>query len=340
MKKILSIDGGGIRGIIPGQVLIALEAKIQQKTGNPEARIADFFDFFAGTSTGGILTCILLCPSDDDPKKARFSAKEAVELYIKNGNKIFDAGLWHKITSLNGIAEEKYEANGLENCLQTYFNELKLNELLKPCIITAYDIDRRETKFFAQHDFAIQGDKANFFIKDVCRATSAAPTYFEAELIKSISGVSYPCVDGGVFANNPALCAYSEVRNAKGSPTAKDMFIVSIGTGSADERYRYKQAKNWGAIGWVKPVIDIMMSGAAEITDYHLVKMFSADGNLDNYIRIQPNSLRDANPQMDDVSKENIQALVEVGIETAENCPELDKIVEMLLNDKDAVEFI
>jgi patatin-like phospholipase/acyl hydrolase len=339
MKKILSLDGGGIRGIIPGQVLIALETKLQQKSGNPDARIADYFDFFAGTSTGGILTCILLCPSETGPKKARFSAKEAVELYVNNGNKIFDASTWHKVVSLNGVAEEKYEAKGIEDCLHTYFGDLKLNQLLKPCIITSYDIERRETKFFAQQDFALLGDKANFYIKDVCRATSAAPTYFEAELIKSISGVSYACVDGGVFANNPTLCAYSEVRNAKDNPTAKNMFVVSIGTGSTAEKYEYKKAKNWGAIGWVKPVIDIMMSGAAEVTDYHMKKMFSADGHLGNYVRIQPSGLGDANPQMDDASKENIQALIEVGIETAENCPDLDKIVETLLNDKDSVEF-
>jgi patatin-like phospholipase/acyl hydrolase len=339
MKKILSLDGGGIRGIIPGQILVTLETKLQKKSGNPDARIADYFDFFAGTSTGGILTCILLCPSATDPKKARFSAKEAVELYVNNGNKIFDASFWHKIVSLGGIAEEKYEATGIESCLKTYFSELKLNELLKPCIITSYDIERRETKFFAQQDYALWGDEANFYIKDVCRATSAAPTYFETELVKSLSGVKYACVDGGVFANNPTLCAYSEVRNAKGNPTAKDMFVVSIGTGSTAQRYPYKKAKNWGAIGWVKPVIDIMMSGAAEVTDYTMVKMFSAEDHLKNYVRIQPSNLGDADPQMDDAAKENIEALIQVGIETAQNCPDLDRIVDMLLNDKDSVEF-
>jgi patatin-like phospholipase/acyl hydrolase len=267
MKKILSIDGGGIRGIVPGQVLVALENKLQQRTNNPEARIADFFDFFAGTSTGGILTCILLCPSATEAGKSRFSAKEAVDLYVQNGSKIFEAGFWHKVVSLNGVAKEKYEVDGLNKCLNDYFNELKISELLKPCIITSYDIENRETKFFAQHDFKLKGAEADFLLKDVCRATSAAPTYFAPEQIKSLSGVAYACVDGGVFANNPALCAYSEVRNAKDEPTAKEMFIVSIGTGSQVEAYPYDKAKNWGEIGWVKPVIDIMMSGAAEVTE-------------------------------------------------------------------------
>lgn len=339
MKKILSIDGGGIRGIVPGQVLVALETKLQQKTKNPDAKVSDFFDFFAGTSTGGILTCVLLCPSKDNPKTARFSAKDAVELYIENGDKIFDATVRHKIMTFDGILGAKYEKEGIEGCLLKYFGDLKLSQLLKPCIITSYDIERRQTKFFAQQDFDLWGDMANFLVKDVCRATSAAPTYFETELVKSVTGVSYACVDGGMFANNPALCAYSEVRNAKGSPTSNDMFVVSLGTGSQEKPYPYKDAKDWGAIGWVKPVLDIMMSGASEVADFQMQKMFSAHGNEANYVRIQPTNLRDADPAMDNVKKENIQALVELGTETAENCSDLDRIVDVLLAGPDPVEF-
>lgn len=339
MKKILSIDGGGIRGIIPGQILVALEDKLQKRTNDPKARIANYFDFFAGTSTGGILTCILLCPSFTEPGAARFSAKEAVDLYIQNGAKIFEAGFWHKLISLNGVAHEKYEAKGIERCLSEYFGELKLSELLKPCIITAYDIENRETKFFAQHDFKLKGEQADFLVKDVCRATSAAPTYFAPELIQSLSGVSYACVDGGVFANNPGLCAYSEVRNAKGNPTASDMFLVSIGTGSEAAAYPYIKAKDWGEIGWVKPVIDMMMSGAAEVTDYHLNKMFAAGHNQQNYVRIQPSGLGRAQPEMDNASAENIRALIALGTDTAQNCKELDRIVEVLIGENDPVEF-
>lgn len=207
MKKILSIDGGGIRGIIPGQVLVALEEKLQVKSGNPKARIADFFDFFAGTSTGGILTCISLCPSNNDPTTAKFSAQEAVDLYKEHGNKIFDLTIWERVANPWGVLDEKYNATALEQLLKEYLGDIKLSELLKPCLITAYDIDRRSSHFFNQHDCALLGEGADVVVRDVCRATSAAPTYFEAAQIKSCSGVSYPLVDGGVFANNPTLCA-------------------------------------------------------------------------------------------------------------------------------------
>jgi len=339
MKKILSIDGGGIRGIIPGQVLVALEKKLQEKTGK-ESRLADYFDFFAGTSTGGILTCICLCPSENDPSKARFSAQEAVNLYVENGDDIFSVPFWKKVQSGGGNLDEKYPATKLEEALKRYFGDLRLSQLLKPCLIPSYDIDKRKANFFCQHDFKEKGDEKDFLVREVCRATSAAPTYFETAMVHSMSGAPFPLVDGGVFANNPALCAYSEVRNAVDQPTAKEMLIVSLGTGSENKSYPYDKAKNWGAIGWIKPVIDIMMAGAAEVTHYHLLKMFSARGNDANYIRLQPADLGAADPDMDNASDKNIQALVEVGRKTAESCnAELDRIVDILIKDKDKVEF-
>ncbi|MBB6609992.1 patatin-like phospholipase family protein [Pontibacter sp. Tf4] len=340
MKRILSIDGGGIRGIIPGQVLVALEEKLQHRSGNSDARLADYFDFFAGTSTGGILTCISLCPSELDPTKARFSAQEAVDLYVHYGKDIFDVTLWQQLQSGFGTFDEKYNASALEELLERYFGELRLSQLLKPCLIPAYDTERRAAHFFAQHDSNKLGAGADFLVRDVCRATSAAPTYFETAMVRSCSGVPYSLVDGGVFANNPALCAYSEVRNAMGNPSAKDMFLVSLGTGSMHTPYDYTEAKDWGAIGWIRPVIDIMMAGASETTDYHLSKMFSAGGNEANYVRIQPAWMGNASLDMDNATAANIQALVEVGVETAQNCAaELDRIVDVLLAGTDPVEY-
>src|SRR5690606_20999929 len=99
MKKILSIDGGGMRGIIPGMFLVSLEHKLKKQSGNPDAAIVDYFDFFAGTSTGGILTCLLLCPSEKDPLRPQFSAKEALDMYLNYGTNIFKAGFFKRLLS-------------------------------------------------------------------------------------------------------------------------------------------------------------------------------------------------------------------------------------------------
>ncbi|MBX9850505.1 MAG: patatin-like phospholipase family protein [Cytophagaceae bacterium] len=329
--RILSIDGGGIRGIIPGQILIQLEKIIQKKTGNPDARIADYFDFFAGTSTGGILTCILLCP--DEKSRPLFTAEQAVNLYLQKGGAIFKRTALKNFLSLGGLSDEKYNEDALEKSLNEYFKTTKLSQLLKPCLIPAYEIDRRYAHFFTQHD-AQTKPGYDFLIKDVARATSAAPTYFEAAKIKSTSEVAYTLVDGGVFANNPAMCAFCEVSDLfkKDKPLPiENMLMLSLGTGNVKKPYAYNAAKNWGAIGWVRPVIDIMMSGVSETVEYQLGKLFDSQGRKDQYLRINPD-LGHANSDMDDASLKNLNALKEAGIYCSEKYyDELARMADLLI---------
>jgi len=335
--RILSIDGGGIRGIIPGQILVKLEQKLneaEEKKGNknPEARIADYFDLVAGSSTGGILTCALLCPQSGHALKSKFTAQQVVDLYLKYGKQIFKRRFKQKIRSLFGWTDEKFSAASLYNKLEEYFGETMLSELRKPCVITSYDIERRHGHFFAQHDAKKMPDY-NFKVKDVARSTSAAPTYFECASIKSAEDVTCYLIDGGVFVNNPALCAYAEARQLF-KIGAKDMLILSLGTGSADKSFLYKKARNWGKIGWLRPLIDIMMSGAAEVVNFQLKQIYETVKAKGQYVRINPNLKDNANikPEMDDVSDENITALKELGTITAEQCnKELDKVVSMLV---------
>ena len=297
MKKvrILSIDGGGIRGILPGIILTRLEKKLQVKTGNDNLRLSDMFDFMAGTSTGGILTLAYLTPNEDN--RPKLTAQDAVNIYLERGDKIFDANLWQKIKSGKGIIDEKYNASELEEALDDTFGDLKLSNLLKPCIISSYDIRNGNPHFFKQHKS--ENKIYNFKVKDVARATSAAPTYFETARIKNDLSTPFPLIDGGVFVNNPALVAYSEVRNMEfnninQSPTAKDMMIVSIGTGSTSKKYDYEKTKDWGAIGWIKPIIEIMMSGNSQTVHYHLKQIFGTlnENDKKDYLRSLRNPLR------------------------------------------------
>ncbi len=175
--RILSIDGGGIRGLIPARILVSLERKLQQRSGRSDARIADFFDLIAGTSTGGLITCLLLAPGKNEWTPA-FSAQDIADLYQDHGAEIFHASLGKRLRSLDGLLDERYEADGLERLIEDRVGDLWLSQLLKPCLITAYDVTQRKTKFFTQHD--ARNDDKDYQIKVVARATSAAPTYFEA----------------------------------------------------------------------------------------------------------------------------------------------------------------
>ncbi len=335
--RILSIDGGGIRGIIPGCVLVTLEEKLQKKAGDPKVRIADYFDMVAGTSTGGILSCILLCPGSHlNPTRPRFTAKEAVALYLEKGDSIFSVPTLHRIRSLGGLADEKYPADGLEKSLREYFTDLRLSELLRPTVITAYDIKRRNTFFFKQHLARVEGSSnpgRDFLVRDVARATSAAPTYFEVPQIESLHGVPYPLVDGGIFANNPSLCAYAEARKSFDKTAAK-MCILSLGTGSSNTAYDYDQAKDWGLAGWAKPAMDIMMSAVSETVHYQLNEIYEAVQKPEQYLRIDADLAQetDSVSEMDNVEPENLKILEGIGKElTLKFDKQLDAIVDLLV---------
>lgn len=150
MVKILTIDGGGICGVIPAAILASLEHRIQKITGNPEARIIHYFDFLAGTSTGGIITCLLNCPKSRTDATPRFSAAEVLEFYIKFGPQIFKANRVRRFFGSIGLASEKYHVGALEKLLKKYFGDLKLNDALKPSLVPAYGLEMGATYFFLQ----------------------------------------------------------------------------------------------------------------------------------------------------------------------------------------------
>lgn len=317
--KILSIDGGGIRGIIPGVILTYLEKRLQALTGT-NLKIGDFFDMVAGTSTGGILACLYLAPGEDG--KAKFSANDAVQLYLKEGETIFATTTFEKIIKLYDLFTPKYSAAHLEKYLQRFFGNTKLNELIKPCLITSYEITQRNAVLFTSAD--AKESLRNFYVRDVARATSAAPTYFPPARIKSDEGEVFSLVDGGVYANNPALCAYAEARKTKFNaldkekvdcPTAKNMLIISVGTGTVKKQYHYKKFRGAGEIKWLEPIIDVLMSANSETVDYQLTKMYQTLEPADSkdYYRIEP-GLHEACSEMDDASPENLENLKQAGL--------------------------
>lgn len=340
--RILSLDGGGIRGIITCVILRYIEEQLQ-KLDQPNAKIGDYFDLVAGSSTGGLLTSILLHP--DKSNKALFSVEAALDLYAKKGDSIFNVSFWEDFINPFGLFNEKISQKNLEKQLSEVFGTLELKNLIKPCLITSYDINQRKAKFFCSHE--AHSSLENFYIKDVCRATSAAPTYFEPAKIKSLYGQEFTLIDGGVYANNPALCAYAEARKIAFSkvlnhpekrdfPDINDMIIVSVGTGEVLKSYSYEKFENAGKLKWISPLIDILLSANAETVNYHITKMYETLGprNQRNYYRLMP-QLRNASSEMDDTSKKNIYELIQAGLYYVDSNREmLNEIAKKLIKNK------
>jgi patatin-like phospholipase/acyl hydrolase len=159
-------------------------------------------------------------------------------------------------------------------------------------------------------------------LRDVCRATSAAPTYFPPARIQSLAGDAGTFVDGGLFANNPAACALAQAAKAG---RLDDVVLVSLGTGHIERPYLYEMARRWGLAAWVRPLLDCMFDGQAD-TAAHQCKALLGD----RMARIQP--ALPGELAMDDASPKAMATLEAIarGV-IADQDTVLDKICEMTL---------
>ena len=202
-RKILSLDGGGIRGLIPARILEEIETQTKQP-------VHKLFDLISGTSTGGILAVGLTTPRTRAGARP-CTAKEMVDLYAERGNEIFSRSFWKSVTSLG---DEKYDAAPLERILHDMLGDAELKDTVRDIVVTSYDIEARKPYLF-KTSRAKETSGRNHLLRHVARATSAAPTCFEAFLLDESQWANEAhhrraLVDGGVFANNPSMIALSE----------------------------------------------------------------------------------------------------------------------------------
>lgn len=288
--KILSIDGGGMRGVIPAVIL----AEIEKRT---HKRIAELFDMIAGTSTGGILALGLAKPGADKTKP-QFAAQELIGLYETDGPVIFHRSALYAARSGIGVFEEKYRSEGIDATLAKYFGETRLSEALTEVLVTSYEIEKRDPFFFKRQKAKLDPG-LDFPMRLAARATSAAPSYFEPVKVQ-MPIASYSFVDGGVVANNPAMCAYVEAK--KMFPAGKAFLVVSLGTGDMVKPILYEKAKNWGLAEWAQPLFNILLDGDA--VDYQLRQLLPIVKDEPRYyyrLQTRPDanieSIDDASPQ-------------------------------------------
>lgn len=295
--RVLALDGGGIRGVIPATLL----AEIERRTGK---RIAEMFDLITGTSTGGILALALTTPDAKDATKPRYSAEDLVALYTEKGQTIFGRSLWHRLITLFGLLGSKYAVRGLDQTLHAYFGESRLKDAVAEVLITSYDLESRDAWFLARHKARTDGT-SDFKMVDIARATSAAPTYFRPERLSLTPPTAM--VDGGVFANNPAMCGLVETIKLHG---VQDIIVASFGTGEVKTPIHYRKARFWGLIGWVRPLIGIFMDGVAATVDHQLSWLLPERNGQPRYFRFQA-QLPPGMGSMDKTSPKHIAALKE-----------------------------
>jgi patatin-like phospholipase/acyl hydrolase len=284
--KVLAIDGGGIRGIIPAVILGAFEKAL----GKP---LHEVFDLIAGTSTGGIIALGLgtKCKGDGP-----YTTGDLLELYVQNGPAIFHRRL---LTAIRQIFRPKYSPAALETTLTKYFGDTVFSSALTNLLVSSYDL-QSQLPFFFKSDRAKSDPDYDWNVRDVARATSAAPTFFPPFHLQR-GAQDYALVDGGVFVNNPAMAAYAEARHLY--PGAKQFVVVRAGTGDRQDHISFAAACKWGLLPWAKQIVPVFMDSVSEAVDYELQQLPSCA-----YHMFQP-SLVGASNEMDDVSKENLSNL-------------------------------
>ncbi len=313
--RILSIDGGGLRGVVPLTILKKVEEKIAPK------KIWEYFDLIAGTSTGGLITCAITLKLPDQPG-SKYTLNDIMEVYKNRGKEIFPpkgflSGLLHKVTNL---VNPSFSDKGIAKVFGDVLGNATMNDCLKPILVSTYDLSNNIPLFFKSNESKYD-EKLNAKLYDICRATSAGPTYLPSyEFVypknQREENPNRNCIDGGVYVNNPAMAALAEFSKNHGyyQPATMDdadidynqVFVLSIGTGTYSCPIPAKQSKNAGELYWAKAISDIMMRGVNRTTDYEMKEMM-VDGN---YLRLNIEIDSDAHSNMADSSASTTDYLI------------------------------
>ncbi len=342
--KILCIDGGGIRGILPCIILQEIERRMNKP-------ISSLFDLIAGTSTGGIIALGLTVPNPDNTPK--FSPTQLQELYSKTGKLIFKKKFFNIFTQ---FFSPKYAPDNLEMLLKQYLGDAKLNDALTNVLVPALDTISNKPFYFLTRlaKDTTRHPSENFLMRDIARATSAGPTFFPAKDLdwrdKTLS-----LVDGGTFANNPSTLAFTEgielvesteLSKVSKSPTnrvvdpvvipdadAKPFFLLSLGTGLSEDPISLSDAQRFGSLNWIirGKIINLVMHGTSEGTHYEMQYILPdyPDGTK-RYVRINP-TLWKNHGFNDDATDDNINKLIDLGNQTLmDNVALIDQICESL----------
>ncbi len=287
--RILSIDGGGVRGLVPALIL----AEIERRTGRP---LFQQFDLIAGASTGAILALGLTRPSNADARRAAFSAPDLVRLYREQSARIFPRS-FALLRNLRRVFRPKFSPGDVEDIFAANFEDVRLIEALTNVAVPAYDIEENRRLWFR----SISSAHGDVLMADLVRGATAAPTFFPPvrfSVPRRVSAKGHVAlVDGALFANNPSQDALLFGRQLR-QQGDQSVLLISLGTGRLARKNSFEAAWGWGVLGWMNPLLDIAFS------DPGIDELVSRDlEGRGNYFRLQldlgtiPVELDDSSPE-------------------------------------------
>jgi patatin-like phospholipase/acyl hydrolase len=375
IRYCLSIDGGGLKGVIPATILSHIEDSI-----HPHKISEVFKGGITGTSTGALIALGLaarksIVSTHPDYKVPMFTAERLINFYESEAKKIFEcwtpSNCWNNCSSCeevgctfwcqsisniltcwgcfgcckncNGIYGPKYSSAYLKEHLDKEFGGRLMKDALVDVQIVAFNVDKNEPIYFSNIH------TPNVKMVDAAMASAAAPTYFPPYKFENPDykiddpenkDKFYRCVDGGIFENNPGYAALKfavEIyrRDHKPEPEIKEFRLVSIGTGQSTVQSDFMQLSRAGKIGWAPKVIKMTMAGTSKAADSHLTTLYAKRKDGRLYYRLQV-PIEKKYSKMD--SPDNVAPLKRV-TKTAIN-PEDGKDTELAKNLKELIDAL
>ncbi len=308
MKTIISVDGGGIKGIVAITILQAIQNKLPKP-------IHEYVDCFAGTSTGGLIASGLTIP--DEEGKPLYTTDDIVEIYQTLGPDVFNRSFWHKVKTLWGLISPKFPLDGLEKVSNDKFGDVKLKDALSHVIVATYDLATRRPVVFDSSNPELN----DISFKDVCMGTASVPTMFP-----SVKSGKYNLIDGGIFAVSPALCALAICKQKHPN---ESFMVISIGNGDYNESLSHKKTSGWGLLQWGSTAVGVILDGIGDSVDQQ-TKVFSTHGD-GKYYRLQFKIPKELSA-MDNPSEENVSGLREKTLDwLSKNDETINKICKELI---------
>ncbi len=284
--KVLSLDGGGVKGYLSAKILFNIEALLNQEN-NENINIGQRFDLIVGTSTGGIIACALSIGK---------SAKEIFELYESLIPKLFKP-------KTKGFFKPKYTNEILRNELENILGNKTLKDAKTKLCITSVDVENSSPRFHKSDYFDRNSPRQDEKLIDLALATSAAPTYFPLVNTKHSTNLT----DGGMVANNPSLVALIDAMQLANN--IEDISLLSIGTGEQCHMpYDVDKLKNGGKINWLigsknkkilpngSPLLELLMESQSKLAHFQTGFLLK-----ERYLRINPKL--SVSIELDDIKK-------------------------------------
>ncbi|MEO0399914.1 MAG: patatin-like phospholipase family protein [Pseudomonadota bacterium] len=318
VRRVLAIDGGGVRGIVAAVLLDALD---QERSLLGATRpISDCFDIIAGTSTGAIIAAGLTAPNANDTGPRR-TPSELRTLYRDRARKIFPTRFWCRLPIFGRLRQffgPLYSNRPLLKVLTEELGDYDFADLRGNLLISSYGIDPRDATFFrggpaydeARLPEGITPPAKGVRVIDAVAGSTAAPTYFPPyQITNRQSGETQTVIDGGVFLNDPALLALAEARMLFPDD---EIHVVSIGTGRVIDRYPFDVSKAWGFFEWLSPIgryrtplISAISDGQTRAVSAQMKKLIGA-----RYHRFDYDLARGyGSANLDDASRGNMKRL-------------------------------